>query len=179
MSARLLLCLPLAFLFGNLACMSGQTGPKKVPVIYPTDLFHPHDDPDDHFDLATLFALPELDIRAIVLDMGHVQRKSPGELPVRQLMRLTGRQIPIVVGLQNPLRYPEDAALDQFVPETPSRILSILNASPSKVMIIATGSVRDVAAAFNRDPSLFRRRVERIYIADGNSAGGDLQWNPR
>ena len=29
-----------------------------VPVIYCTDLFHPHDDPDDHFDLATLFALP-------------------------------------------------------------------------------------------------------------------------
>jgi len=179
MPVRLLHCVPLAFLFGNLACLSGQTGPKKVPTIYSTDLFHPHDDPDDHFDLATLFALPELDIRAIVLDLGHLQRKSPGDLPIRQLMHLTGRQVPIMVGLQNPLRYPEDKALDQFDPETPSTILGILRALPSKGMIIATGSVRDVAAAFNRDPSLFREKVDRIYIADGNRAGGDLQWNPR
>ena len=40
----------------------------SVPVIYCTDLFHPHDDPDDHFDLATLFALPELEVKAILLD---------------------------------------------------------------------------------------------------------------
>ncbi|HOY58865.1 MAG TPA: hypothetical protein PK640_12120, partial [Verrucomicrobiota bacterium] len=26
------------------------------PVLYSTDLFHPHDDPDDHFDLAVLYA---------------------------------------------------------------------------------------------------------------------------
>lgn len=27
------------------------------PLIHQTDLFHPHGDPDDHFDLATVFAL--------------------------------------------------------------------------------------------------------------------------
>ena len=44
----------------------------SVPVIHCTDLFHPHDDPDDHFDLATLYAMPELDIKGVVLDQGRV-----------------------------------------------------------------------------------------------------------
>jgi hypothetical protein len=42
----------------------------RIPVLYCTDLFHPHDDPDDHFDLATLYAIPEFDLRGIVLDQG-------------------------------------------------------------------------------------------------------------
>ena len=40
----------------------------KIPIIHSTDLFHPHVDPDDHFDLATLFAVKEFDIKGIVLD---------------------------------------------------------------------------------------------------------------
>ena len=165
---------PTIFSFGLLAQSAGS-----VPIIYSTDLFHPHDDPDDHFDLATLFSLPEFDIRAIVLDLGHLQRKAPGDLPVKQLRYLTGRPAPLLTGLQNPLRYPEDKALDQFEPDTPSAILRLLKDSKSKTMLIATGSLRDFAAAFNRDPDLFRAKVARLYIADGNSAGADLQWNPR
>jgi hypothetical protein len=30
---------------------------KKVPVIHQTDCFHNHADPDDHWDLASQFAL--------------------------------------------------------------------------------------------------------------------------
>ena len=44
--------------------------PSRVPILYSTDLYHPHDDPDDHFDLLTLFAIPEFDIRGIVIDTG-------------------------------------------------------------------------------------------------------------
>ena len=33
-----------------------------IPVIYSTDLMHPHVDPDDHFDLACLYAMPEADL---------------------------------------------------------------------------------------------------------------------
>jgi len=29
---------------------------KKVPVIYITDLYHPHHDLDDHFDLVAMYA---------------------------------------------------------------------------------------------------------------------------
>ena len=46
---------------------------QRIAIIYASDLFHPHDDPDDHFDLATLFAIPDVDVRAIVLDIGDNQ----------------------------------------------------------------------------------------------------------
>ena len=49
---------------------------EKVPIVYSTDLFHPHADPDDHYDLACLFALEEFDIRGIILDLGGRSRPS-------------------------------------------------------------------------------------------------------
>jgi hypothetical protein len=42
-----------------------------VPLIHVTDLFHPHGDPDDHFDLASVYALAlqgRFDLRGIVID---------------------------------------------------------------------------------------------------------------
>lgn len=150
-----------------------------IPVIHCTDLFHPPQDPDDHYDLATLFSLRGVDIRAIILDQGSAQRQAPGSIPVRQMMHLTGRSVTWVNGLETPLRYPEDKALNQFTHDGPETILRVLRESTQKVRIITTGSVRDVAAAFNRDEVLFRSKVERIYVNAGNSGGGDLQWNPR
>ena len=35
---------------------------RTIPFIYCSDLFHPAMDPDDHFDLAAVFRLKELDI---------------------------------------------------------------------------------------------------------------------
>ena len=58
---------------------------QSVPVLYSTDLLHPHDDPDDHYDLACLFALREFDVRGIVLDLGERQAERSGEPAVRQM----------------------------------------------------------------------------------------------
>ena len=158
----------------------GQGAPKSIPLIYCTDLFHPPDDPDDHVDLATLFALPELEVRAIILDQGLSQRERSGEIPLRQMMTLTGKQTPYAAGLANPLRYPEDTGRNQFpfYQAGVEMILRVLRESNQKVTVITTGSVRDVIAAFNRDPRLFENRIDRIYVTAGNSAGGDLHWNP-
>lgn len=41
---------------------------KRVPVIDITDLYHPYQDPGDNFDLIAAYALPENDLRAIILD---------------------------------------------------------------------------------------------------------------
>jgi hypothetical protein len=57
-------------------------------------------------------------------------------------------------------------------------ILNALAKSDRPVHIVTTGSVRDVTAAFNRDPALFRQKVARIYVIAGNSSGGNLYWNP-
>lgn len=87
--------------------------PAGVPVIYCTDLFHPHEDPDDHFDLATLFALPELEIKAILLDQGKRQSRHPGSIPIRQMRRLSGQEIPYAVGLGDKLTAPTDDGKSQ------------------------------------------------------------------
>jgi hypothetical protein len=151
---------------------------SRVPTIYSTDLFHPPDDPDDDVDLATLFALRELDVRAVILDLGMQQRAKPGEIPLRQMMSLTGRQVSFATGLWHPLKYPSDKALAQPFLTGVELILTALREAKDRVTIVMTGSARDVMAAFNRDETLFREKVARIYFNDGNSGGGELQWNP-
>ena len=143
-----------------------------VPVIYCTDLFHPHDDPDDHFDLATLFALPEVDLRAIVLDQGDKQQQRPGAIPVSQLLQITGRQVPVAIGLSRKLQDPKDKGLGE--PAEFQRgvelILQTLRDSPAPVNIITVGSVRDVVAAYNREPALCRSKIERLLCFIGEAS---------
>ena len=153
---------------------------KKIPLIHCTDLFHPPDDPDDHVDLATVLALPQFDVRAIILDQGVRQAASPGKIPVEQMAALTGRKTPYATGLGTPLRYPEDDGRNQFsfYQAGAELILRVLRESEEKVVFTIVGSARDVAAAYNRDPGLFHQKVARLYFADGNSAGRDFQWGP-
>ncbi len=143
---------------------------EKTPILYSTDLHHPPMDPDDHFDLATLFALDEFDIRGIILDCGSHQVKAPGEIPVRQLIHLTGKKVLYAVGLGAKLTSPDDDGRNQssLLQGAVKMILDVLEQSPQKVTIFTTGSLRDVAAAYNREPELFRRKVARLYVNIGN-----------
>jgi hypothetical protein len=131
-------------------------------------------DPDDHFDLATLFSTAEFDIRGIVLDCGARQQKAPGRIPVSQILHLTRRKVPYAIGLAEPLRWPGDDGRDQ--PGQFQRgvrlILDALRESPEKLTVFTTGSLRDVAAAFSREPKLLRRKIDRLYINIGNPAMG-------
>ena len=142
-------------------------------------MFQPHDDPDDHFDLATLFALREFEILGIIVEHGEKQASRPGQIPVRQMLQLTGRQVPCVVGLNPPLKSPSDPLLDQPAEyqQGVALILDKLRASDRKVTIFTTGSMRDVAAALNRDPDLMRQKVGRIYMNIGNAVPQDSEYN--
>lgn len=153
---------------------------SRIPVIYSTDLLHPHDDPDDHYDLAMLFALPELDVRGIVLDLGERQQQRLGRPPVEQILHLAGRRVPYVMGISRPLSTRDDRATD--VPQEfqggIELILSTLRQAKEKVVIFTTGSLRDVAAAFNREPELLRAKVRALYFNAGNGPGGrQNEWN--
>jgi hypothetical protein len=150
---------------------------RSVPVIYCTDLFHPHDDPDDHFDLATLYAMPELDIQAVVLDQGRKQLERPGRIPVSQINRLTGRKVPAVIGLCDPLKSPDDKALDQPAQfqGAVDLILQTLRGSGRPVCIATAGSVRDVVCAFNREPGLFRTNVAMVLAFIGEASDTKFQ----
>ncbi len=146
----------------------------STPVIYCSDLFHPPDDPDDWFDLATVFSLSELDLRGIVLDQGEKQLKRPGRIPIELMMAITGKKVSFACGLPNKLRSPSDKGLDQpeKFQEGINLILKVLSESDKKVTMITVGSLRDVCAAFNRKPELLKGKVEKLYISAGNSNGG-------
>jgi len=152
----------------------------QVPVIYSTDLLHPHDDPDDHYDLATLFAIGEFDIKGIVLDLGERQAQRSGKPALEQMFAITGRKVPWATGLAKPLKTRHDDARDQ---RTESQggvelILSTLRRAPEPVVIFTTGSCRDVAAAFNRDPDLLRQKVRGLYINIGRGPNEEQdEWN--
>lgn len=151
---------------------------SKVPILYSTDLYHPHGDPDDHYDLATLFAIDQFDIRGIVIDVRRGDDiANVGREPLEQMMHITGRRVPYAVGLTRDLHDAHDPVLDeseQFQGGV-RLILSVLRETRTPVVIFIAGSCRDVAAAFNREPELLRRRVKAIYINAGNYPG-QTQW---
>lgn len=151
----------------------------KIPVLYCTDLFHPHDDPDDHFDLACLYALPEVDIKAVILDQGAKQQKKPGRIPIAQMNRLTGREIPAATGLAEPLKGPEDTGTDQPEPyqEGVETILSVLRKSSRPVTVVAVGSLRDIAAAYNRKPKLCQKKIAKLCIFIGEASTDFREYN--
>lgn len=158
---------------------TAHSAERTVPILYSTDLFHPPDDADDTFDAATLFAIEEFDIRGVILDnargrqvgdsVGARFRQRLGRPPLEQLMRITGRKVEFAPGLPQPLRSATDRGLDQpkEYQGAVEMILSCLRRSQEKVILLNVGSCRDFAAALNRDPELFRRKVKAIYCNAG------------
>ena len=151
-------------------------------MIYSTDLYQPPQDPDDHYDLAMLAALKELEIKALIFDVATPHRKPEefGKTAMDQLAKITGHSPPWKTGLREPLRSPDDKALDQ--PKESQGgvelILSTLEQSEEPVVMFLVGSCRDFTAAFNRDPDLLRKKVKAMYVNAGNGPGGkQTEWN--
>jgi pyrimidine-specific ribonucleoside hydrolase len=161
----------------------------KIPFVHITDLYHPPQDPDDHFDLATVMALPELDLRGVILDtttkflhaspQGFDIPRDPGFVPVAQLSYLLGRSIPTAVGPAEPLRDETDAVRDRPAVEQAGieLLLRILRSSSEPVVISMVGSARVVAAAFSREPELMRARTKTILLNAGATAKTKTEWN--
>ncbi len=167
------------------ACAAAQ----RIPLVQTTDLYHPPMDPDDYVDLATAYALPEFDIRAVILDTddrmvtgrftaGDPPRE-PGFVPVVQLNYLTGRAAPVAIGPIAPLRSPQDKALDRPRREQAGieLLLRTLRESPEPVVVTVLGSSRIVTAAFNREPNLLRQKVRHIVVNAGTAAGPANEYN--
>ena len=59
---------------------------------------------------------------------------------------------------------------------------SCLRESKEKVVLFSTGSCRDLAAAFNRDPQLFKAKVKAVYSVigtGGNGEAGQYDYNSK
>ena len=150
-----------------------KTGRPKPIVLHQTDLFHPHMDPDDHFDLATIFALAALDavdLRGLILDYPpDFHRASPAVGAVAQMSRTTGVAAPIVVGGNARFSKRGDACSD--LPKSESLaidfIVDQLERAESPVRVIIAGSATDVAVASSRRPELFREKCAGVYLNAG------------
>ena len=134
-------------------------------LIHTTDLFHPHGDPDDHYDLATAFALAasgRVELAEIIIDYPPEFRAGdPALLAVEQLNYLTGLRVPASV------ERPSDPALRSGSRQVGERFLSILAAADRPVTISIVGSSAGVFAAYRKDPELFRKKCAAIYLNSG------------
>jgi hypothetical protein len=155
---------------------------KSVPFIHTTDLYNPPQDPDDHVDLATVYALPELDLRAVILDPSRrfLGQQDPGFVPVSQMNYLTGRAVPVAAGPIDPLRSPSDTASDRPRREQAGidLLLDALRRSAEPAVVSIVGSARIVAAAWNREPKLLREKVRAVLVNAGATSGDPGgEWN--
>ncbi|MCX6377250.1 MAG: hypothetical protein NTU88_14665 [Armatimonadetes bacterium] len=175
---------------------SADKASARVPVIDITDLYHPHQDPGDNLDLIAAYALPEIDLRAVILDVTQEYRepttehqnpiyndptgpRDPGIIPVTQLNYIFDRNVPYGIGSFRRLKSPKDKAVDapKFQQTGIELILRTLRESKEKVEIASFGSARTLAAAYNREPELLRAKVRRIHLSAGASELGFLEWN--
>jgi len=173
------------FLFVGCQSTTKKQTAKRIPVIYSTDLYHPPQDPDDHYDLAILSCLEELELKALIFDVATTTRKTEeaGTVALNQMAKITGKSLPPwKIGLVNPLRSPDDQAFDQ-----PTEfqggvelILSTLEQAEEHVVMFLVGSCRDFVVAYNRNPDLLRKKVRAIYVNAGNGPDGrQTEWNVR
>ncbi|MBN2270294.1 MAG: nucleoside hydrolase, partial [Sedimentisphaerales bacterium] len=166
------------------------SGPKsahsKIPVLHATDLFRPHVDPDDHWDLACIYALAHLgdiELKAVVIDFPPTG-KDPDIAAVAQLNHITGLAVPAVVGCPLPMKSRDDTQPDANPSDhnAADMVLDVLRASEQNVIINITGCCRDIALAGKKDPGLFKKKCARIYLNAGagspeKAGDGKLEYN--
>ncbi len=166
---------------------------RRIPIIDLTDLYHPHQDPGDNFDIVAPYAMPEIDLRAIILDVSECFRRRPEErgeedynlrngdaggrdggfIPVLQCNSMFDRNVPFATGPYRPMRSPDDDCRDvpAFEQQGIELLLGTLRVAVEPVDIVVFSSCRALAAALNRDPLLLRQKVRRLHLSIGTSSG--------
>jgi hypothetical protein len=145
------------------------------PLIHVTDLFHPHGDPDDHFDLAVAYALAQrgaFDLRGVVIDYPPDFRAGdPAVVAVAQMNRLTGRSVPVSIGTALRLKSRRDALPDAPPQETAAVrfILEQLRSAERPVSLVCVGNAADIIVAALREPALFTAKCAGVSLNSGSA----------
>ncbi|MFC1794237.1 hypothetical protein ACFL3Q_11690 [Planctomycetota bacterium] len=168
-----------SFLCPRLACGNeSEQVIKKTPVLHVTDLFRPHMDPDDHWDLACVYSLAyrgDIDLKGVLID--HPPENEDGRNPdiaaVAQMNLIAGAYAPVAVGSGLPLKSRDD--VQEYASPADRHgvqmVLDVLRKSPEPVVINILGSSRDVAIAGKKDPNLFKTKCAAIYLNAGTGSG--------
>jgi pyrimidine-specific ribonucleoside hydrolase len=162
---------------------------NRVPLVHITDLYHPPQDPDDQFDLATVLALPELELKAVLFDVtrkflvpvpvGWDDARDPGLILTAQAGYLRGASFPTAVGPQDPLSALIDDVSNRAKGEQSAieLLLTVLREASHPVAVSMVGSARILAATYLRAPELVRENVASVWLNAGSTAQGELEWN--
>ena len=158
---------------------------RKIPLINTTDLYFPGQDIGDNFDIIAAYALEEVDLRAVILDVTEDYRmergvgRDMGIIPVTQLNYIFDRTVPAAPSPFTRMRSTTDKMEDipKFQQAGVELLLKTLRESREKVDITVFGSARTVAVAFNRDPDLLREKVNLLHLSIGASAPVQIEWN--
>lgn len=172
-----------------------MTATRRRPLIDITDLYHPAQDPGDNFDLVSAYALPEVDLKAVLFDVTEryrrpytneqrmyedpTGRRDAGFIPVTQLNAIFDRHVPCAVCPYEAMRSPDDPMTDApaFQQQGIDLMLRVLQESDEPVEVLSFGSARPLAVALNRAPKLLRDKIGRVHLCAGTAPAGYVEWN--
>lgn len=178
---RLTVCLLLI----PMLCL-GQS--KKKPLVVITDCYHPYQDPGDNLDLIHSFALDDVEVRGIILDITDAFRKDTadhptlwkdprgpreaGIVPIEQLSYIFNKKIPYGLGPLSLMKSETDK-MEDLPPYQNAGIellLKILREAKEPIEVLSFGSARVLAVAYNREPALLRKKIKRIHLSAGTAS---------
>ncbi|TWV13205.1 hypothetical protein FQ707_05915 [Bacteroidaceae bacterium HV4-6-C5C] len=160
---------------------------KKIPVVVITDLYHPYQDPGDNMDLIMGFGLPDVELKAVLLDITDAFRKDTadhptlwkdprgpreaGIIPVEQLSYIFNKKVPYGIGPLSMMKSEKDKMeyLPDYEQEAIRLLLNILEKSKQPIEILSFGSARILAVAYNRKPELMKKKIHKIYLSAGTA----------
>ena len=146
-----------------------------VWTVHETDLFHIHQDPDDHWDLACQFALAKLghiSLEGIMIDWPENGFGDPAIGAVAQMNWISGLSVPVGVG--------KPRKAENITERTGGvgLLIKTLERAPEKVVLHIVGSCREIAAAAKEYPELFRDKVKALYLNAGSAfPTKDIEYN--
>ena len=159
-----------------------------IPVVVVTDLYHPYQDPGDNLDLINGFALPEVELQAVILDITDAFRKKTADHPtlwkdprgpreagiiaVQQLNYIFNRRVPFAVGPMSMMSSETDSmpGLSAFEEDGLLLLFQELRNSKKPVEVLSFGSARVLAVAYNREPDLLKTKVRKIHLSAGTAS---------
>jgi hypothetical protein len=146
----------------------------RPALLHQTDLFRPFIDPDDHWDLACVYALAaggHFHLGGVLLDYppDAFPGRSPDVTGIAQLSYITGLPVNLSVGASR--HFVADATELASWPAHELAgarfVLDYLRRHEGAAYITIVGSCRDVAIAGTLDPDLFAEKCAGIYLNAG------------
>ncbi|MDD3724227.1 MAG: nucleoside hydrolase [Bacteroidales bacterium] len=150
----------------------------EVPLIHATDLYHTHGDPDDHWDLASIYSLAftkDINLKGILIDFPPKRRLGdPDVMGVAQLNYITGMPISTIIGTPYPMEHRNDVQsyASKIDHQGIQWVIDTLKKSPTPVVINIVGAATDIAVAAKKEPNLFHEKCRSIYLNAGSANNG-------